>query len=160
MERLLFRVYNSKKLSLSLKIISHASSLIVAVSFFAMLIKVYKESWLSALLFAISAAVPFVIVSAMRYFINAPRPYELYSFYEKAPKNKTGRSFPSRHVFSAFLIGTLAYTASIPLMIALLLIGCAISVSRVLLGMHFVRDVLAGAVIGVLAGVIGILILI
>ena len=159
MEKLLRRIYNSKKLSLTLKIISHASSLAAAAAFLVMLVEAFLVSRLSALLLLLAAGIPFILVSLARLIINAPRPYELYGFYERPPKNKSGRSFPSRHAFSAFVIGVLAYPFSPVLMIALLLLGVAVSVSRVLLGMHFPRDVFAGCAIGVLSGVIGLLIM-
>jgi len=108
----------------------------------------------------VGAGVPLVLVSIMRKLISAPRPYELHDFYEKKPKDKKGESFPSRHVFSAFAIGTLAFTVSHFLTLALILVGLALAVSRVLLGMHFIRDVAAGALAGAVCGVLGIIILI
>ncbi len=57
-------------------------------------------------------------------------------------------SFPSGHTITAFAV-TVSLAAFYPAMLAGLLF-CAISVaaSRVLLGMHFLSDVLAGALIG------------
>ena len=49
--------------------------------------------------------------------------------------------------------------ASLPLSVILFLFGILLSVCRVLLGMHFIRDVLTGALVGILSGVIGILVL-
>ena len=103
---------------------------------------------------------PFLAVSAVRFLINAPRPYELYDFYEKKPKEKHGKSFPSRHVYSAFVIATLAFVYSIPLGVSLALIGVSLAAARVLLGIHFIRDVLCGALIGTVSGLIGIFFLI
>ena len=102
---------------------------------------------------------PFVALTVMRLVINAPRPYELLEFYEKKPKNKSGRSFPSRHVFSVFVIGTVMIPTSAFLGAALLVLGAALGAMRVLLGVHFIRDVVAGALIGVLSGVVGLLVL-
>ena len=73
-------------------------------------------------------------------------------------QRRAGRSFPSRHVFSAFLIGMLWCIYSVPLGIAAMLLGTYIALERVLLGIHFPRDVIAGAAIGVLSGLVGILI--
>ena len=92
--------------------------------------------------------------------IDAPRPYELYDFYENKPKEREGRSFPSRHAYSAFVIATIAFAYSIPLGIGLVLLGIALAVSRVLLGIHFIRDVVCGAIVGVISGLIGIFFLI
>ena len=158
MQRVLKKVYESKKLSIFLKIISHASTLYSAFAFLEMLTLLYRESLLAAIKVAVFAAVPFVIVTLVRRLINAPRPYEIYPFYKKKPKGKGGRSFPSRHVFSAFVIAVLGYTVCpVPVVIALMLPGVLLAVSRVLLGIHFIRDVLAGALIGIASGVIGVL---
>lgn len=159
MEKLLRRVYTSPKISASLKIISHVSSILCVFSFAVMLIYLYCREPMAALMLILAAGVPFILVSIARKIINAPRPYELYAFYEVLPKERRGRSFPSRHVFSAFLIAGLAYIVSIWLSLPLFVIGIALATSRVFLGIHFIRDVIAGALIGVLSAVLGILIL-
>jgi membrane-associated phospholipid phosphatase len=159
MEKLLKTVYNSRKISSALKITSHAAVFISMLSYVAVIALLYIEEPIMAVRGVLATAIPFVIVSVARLLINAPRPYELYDFYEKRPKDKSGQSFPSRHVFSAFLVATVAYSVSIPLMIVNLVLGVAIAVSRVLLGMHFIRDVACGFLIGIVSGVVGILIL-
>ena len=158
MEKILRRVYSSEKTTKSLKIISHVSSFAVVIAFAAMLAVSCFDSISSAVKILTFAAVPYVIVTLARRLINAKRPYETYGFYEVKPKDKNGLSFPSRHVFSAFVIATLALLISVWLAIPLFLIGLCIAVSRVLTGTHFVRDVIAGALVGILAGVIGILV--
>lgn len=158
MEKILRRVYSSEKTTKSLKIISHVSSLAVVIAFAAMLVIAYIDSLSSAIKIAVFAAAPYIIVTLARRLINAKRPYEVYGFYEVLPKEKKGCSFPSRHVFSAFVIATLALLISVWLAVPLYVIGVCIAVSRTLTGTHFVRDVIAGAVVGVLAGVIGILV--
>ena len=159
MEELLKRIYSKKKITASLKIISHASVFLGVIAYSFILIWSYLSSPLLAVRILVSAGVPYVIVTVSRAVICAPRPYELYDFYEVKPKDKEGRSFPSRHVFSAFLIATLAYTVSVWLCIALFALGVCLAISRVLLGIHFIRDVVAGALIGLLSGIIGILII-
>ena len=61
-------------------------------------------------------------------------------------------SFPSGHTITAFAV-TAALAGSYPVMLPGLLF-CAISIaaSRVVLGMHFLSDVLAGAALGVTLG--------
>ena len=158
MEKLLKRVYSSKKIAVSLKIISHASVVLCVVSFAALLVYFYLREPLSAVKLLCTAGVPYMLVSIARRIINAPRPYELYEFYEVKPKQKRGQSFPSRHVFSSCVVAALAGMVSIWFSIALFAVGISLAIARVLLGMHFIRDVLAGAVIGALSAIIGIII--
>jgi len=61
-------------------------------------------------------------------------------------------SFPSGHTLNAFAIGTpiaLHFPAAAP---ALFLVAASVGASRVVLGLHFVTDVLAGAILGLLIG--------
>ena len=160
MEKLLFRVYKSKRASMTLKIVSHSSVIVSVLAYCVLLFLSFKSSVYEGVSVLLSAAVPFLAVSAVRFLINAPRPYELYDFYEKKPKEKHGKSFPSRHVYSAFVIATLAFVYSIPLGVSLALIGVSLAAARVLLGIHFIRDVLCGALIGTVSGLIGIFFLI
>ena len=159
MEKLLFRVYKSKKASLTLKIVSHSSVIVSVLAYCVLLFLSFKSSVYEGVSVLLSAAVPFLAVSAVRFLINAPRPYELYDFYEKKPKDKHGKSFPSRHVYSAFVIATLAFVYSSPLGVSLALIGVSLATARVLLGIHFIRDVVAGALIGIISGIFGIIII-
>ena len=68
--------------------------------------------------------------------------------------NKKGQSFPSRHVFSIFLIATLWFCFWKPVGIFLFIAGVFLAIVRVIGGVHFVTDVCAGALLGVLAGLI------
>ena len=159
MEKLLKKVYDSRRAKISLTVISHAAAVISAIAFLGVLVYTFSISKTAALGLLLSAGIPFILVSVMRRLINAPRPYELYGFYAKKPKQKAGRSFPSRHVFSAFVIATLSITVSVWLAAALFVIGLCLALSRVFLGIHFIRDTVAGALIGIISGVLGIVII-
>lgn len=158
-ERALYRVYSDEGLSETLRVASLAIVALSVYLFFTHCLKLLAESPIYLIETLIITGVPFVALTVMRLVINAPRPYELLEFYEKKPKNKSGRSFPSRHVFSVFVIGTVMIPTSAFLGAALLVLGAALGAMRVLLGVHFIRDVAAGALIGVLSGVIGLLVL-
>lgn len=104
--------------------------------------------------FFASTALCFVAMGLLRRWLNWPRPYEVFDIKPLVPRKdgQGGRSFPSRHAFSAFLIATMfaivlqSFVGTVPLLLAALL-ACA----RVLEGVHFPRDVVAGAVLGVAA---------
>ena len=160
MEKVLLKVYNSKKATLSFKLISSFAVISSVLSYCVLLFLSFYNSIYEGLSVLLSAALPFFAVGFVRMMIDAPRPYELYSFYEIKPKERAGRSFPSRHAYSSFVIAVIAFYYSIPLGIGLIFMGLLLSVSRVLLGIHFIRDVVAGAAIGIISGLLGIFFLI
>jgi undecaprenyl-diphosphatase len=61
-------------------------------------------------------------------------------------------SFPSGHAMSAFAIAIPLCIFYPELQAALLLLSVSIAVSRVILGMHFVSDVVAGSLLGAALG--------
>ena len=97
-------------------------------------------------------AVGFVAVSFFRRRFNAPRPYECCAIAPLIARDGAGKSFPSRHVFSAFAIAASWFAASVPVAVVLLVAAGALAVCRVLGGVHFPRDVVAGAFIGSATG--------
>ncbi len=153
------RVNDSKGLRLTLKLTSHLISAYAVAIFFVYLYYCTKLGWDKALLATVLLAVPYIAVTALRYFVNAPRPYEVYDIYTVPPKNRRGKSFPSRHVFSAFLIATAAMS-TIPIPAAILFcLSALLAISRVLLGIHFTRDCTCGAMLGIICGELSMLIL-
>ena len=97
----------------------------------------------------------FVLLSAVRHVLDLPRPFEVYDLEPLLPRETPGRGFPSRHVFSIFVIGTCFCYLEPWLGWTLLGLGAVLSALRVLSAVHFERDVLVGAAAGILSGVIG-----
>ena len=101
------------------------------------------------------AAVPgvaFLLVSWYRRRADAPRPYECCPLNPLIAREGKGRSFPSRHGFSSFTIATCWFAASAPVAVGLLVAAAALGACRVLGGVHFPRDIVAGAALGVATG--------
>lgn len=99
--------------------------------------------------------ISFVLVSLFRHFYNEARPYTVYDFEPVVHKSKTGESMPSRHVFSGFVIA-MAFLyiqpwTSIPVFICSVLM----CFGRVIAGVHYPRDVIVGAAIGIVSGMVG-----
>lgn len=95
----------------------------------------------------------FLLLSFVRAKINAPRPYER-GIDSLVSKRTQGKSFPSRHVFSVFMIA-MTFLKELPIIgILFLVLGCLLAVTRVLHGVHYPKDVIAGALCGILWGVI------
>ena len=157
------RVYSMPKFVRILKILGALSVFYVAgVFLYGVAVLVYAGQYLFTLQLLLVTAIPFLVVSLMRVLISSPRPYEVFDTPElekMRESRKRGKSFPSRHVFSAFLIGVLWLYFNMLYGIVTLMLGLFIAIERVILGIHYPKDVIVGAAIGTLSGIIGILIL-
>lgn len=101
----------------------------------------------------------FIVVSFFRKCIDAKRPYIKYNITPLVKKDKKGESMPSRHVFSITIIAMCWLYIYQPVGIVLLVLTVVLAVLRVITGVHFIRDVIAGIAVGVLCGFIGLWIL-
>lgn len=103
----------------------------------------------------------FIILSVFRYFVNRPRPYEKFELPPVIAKDTKGKSFPSRHVFSAMVIAMTFLLAS-PwswLGVLFVVIAVLLAIVRVLSGVHFISDVVAGAGFAIVAAVVGYIVI-
>lgn len=96
-------------------------------------------------------ALDLILVTLLRKWLNQPRPQEVYSI-KPLIKHHNGESFPSRHTASATIIAFSCYWIFPPLGILCFLISIYVGLSRIIGGVHFVKDVLAGAGISILLG--------
>lgn len=104
---------------------------------------------------ALVPSISFAAVSVFRNVFHAQRPYEKFGIPPVLQKDTRGKSFPSRHVFSAFVIAVTVYRLY-PIAGAILAgIGVVLGVIRVIGGVHEPKDVVAGALTGILSGVLG-----
>lgn len=110
-----------------------------------------SDPWKLAPLVGVTA-VGFAAVSFFRRRFNAPRPYECCSITPLIARDGAGKSFPSRHAFSAFAIAASWFAGSAPVAVVLLVAAVVLAVCRVLGGVHFPRDVVVGALIGSATG--------
>ena len=94
------------------------------------------------------------LLSLGRSLYNRPRPYQTWAIQPLIKKDSLGKSFPSRHVFSATVIAMLALTLNPWLGGAMLFLAGALALLRVLGGVHYPSDVLAGYAIGILLGLL------
>jgi membrane-associated phospholipid phosphatase len=101
-------------------------------------------------------AISFLVLSLGRHWINRKRPYEAFEVPPVIPKDTMGKSFPSRHVFSATIIAmTFLLMSPWPWAgILLLVVAVLEAVVRVLSGVHYISDVIAGIAVGVLASLL------
>ncbi len=101
-----------------------------------------------------------IILSIIRAKLNLPRPYEQFDITPLYDKKTKGKSFPSRHTFAIFIISFTLYFFVSPFTFSiLLLLSFMLAFLRVLLGVHLVRDVLAGFLFAVISALIGYVII-
>ncbi|MBQ2319907.1 MAG: phosphatase PAP2 family protein [Lachnospiraceae bacterium] len=104
-------------------------------------------------------AVSFILLSVFRHLYNAERPYEKYGFEPLIHKDTKGKSFPSRHVFSIYMCGSAVMYIIPSAGVIIYIMGLFLAVIRVVTGVHFIKDVCAGALAGVICGIIGFIII-
>lgn len=125
--------------------------LFVAASYPACLLFCFLERRELFLRAVFVPAAMFILVSAFRHFVDFPRPYERDGITPLIAKGKGGHSFPSRHAASAGMIAAVWMAVWYPAGILFLLVTLLVAAGRVLAGVHYVRDVVAGGVLGFLA---------
>lgn len=110
-----------------------------------------KKDTAVKLLFALMAVI--LIGYTMKYAIDRPRPYEAMSYIDPLLL-EFDPSFPSGHTMTAF-VGAVAlgtrWRKALPPLLAL---AAVIGFSRVYIGVHYPFDVLSGALIGILIGLL------
>jgi hypothetical protein len=107
-----------------------------------------RESWLIC---AALGPIAIVLNYGIKLAVKRPRPVlEGLPPLGGAPSSL---SFPSAHALSSFAVATAMYRVD-PATAGALFVALAISLCRPYLGMHYPSDVLAGAVLGVLLGLL------
>ncbi len=106
-------------------------------------------------------AMSFVLLTIFRKIVNRPRPYEAFEVSPVIKKDTKGHSFPSRHVFSATIIAMtfILHSPFFVLGVVFLVVSVLLALVRVVSGVHYISDVVAGIVIAIVAAVFGYLII-
>ena len=112
------------------------------------------DTWKKALFVP---AISFVVLSLVRKWINRKRPYETFELPPVIPKSTKGHSFPSRHVFSSTIIAMTFLLVSPWSWLGIIFLGLSVilAIVRVLSGVHYISDVLAGFLTAVLCALLG-----
>lgn len=110
-------------------------------------------------LVSITAAVVgrFLVKNAITIFYNRPRPYiNLPSAHKLISLNpaENFQSFPSGHAIFFFALSYVVYSFNKKLGIFFLSCSAIICIARIFTGVHWPSDILAGAVLGIIVGII------
>ena len=95
----------------------------------------------------------FVIARIIYFFYKEARPATLQGtkILIPVPDNP---SFPSRHAAMLFGLSSYLFFYSVPIAVFFLICSCLVGIARVFCGVHWFRDILAGAFVGFLSSVI------
>ena len=110
------------------------------------------------ILFLAVPAVDFLFITFLRATLNRPRPFEVFQIDPLLP-HKRGKSFPSRHTASAFIIGMACLYINITFGILVLVMAAIVGFTRILTGLHFTRDVIFSALFSLILGALGFFVL-
>ena len=102
-----------------------------------------------------------LLITIIKAFADRARPYKILLETRVVGWREIGLSFPSGHTAQTFFLMTLAVRYfQFSLAIAAILYGAAVMVgiSRIYLGVHYPRDVVAGAIVGLIWGNVGALV--
>jgi len=94
----------------------------------------------------------FGLASLIRLFYHRPRPFLALSLPHLITDNTS--SFPSGHTIFLFALATATYFFNKKLAFFLYISGAVIGLARVAGGVHYPSDILSGALLGTLTGVI------
>lgn len=96
----------------------------------------------------------FLTVTFLRKKYDRERPYSVYPVKSLVAKDKKGESFPSRHAASAVVIAAAGCFITPLLGVILFLLAFLISLTRLLAGVHFPGDIVAGWGFGLAFGLL------
>lgn len=109
-----------------------------------------RESIFRVILVPFSAL---VVATLLRRCLNIPRPHQKQNI-RPLLVHSDGNAFPSRHAVSAAVISAACWYTCVWLGVAAIILTLFTAISRVLCGVHFVRDVAVGCSFGWLWGFI------
>jgi undecaprenyl-diphosphatase len=115
---------------------------------------VMKGSSIGPLRVLLAAAMANLTIALSKAYFKRPRPASQAAALAGSPLAFDRFSFPSGHTTNAFAWARCAASFAPALASAFVLLACLIGASRVLLRTHFPSDVLAGAMIGWLVGLL------
>ncbi len=86
------------------------------------------------------------IVESIRFFYHRPRPFLVYNLNQLIPE--TGYSFPSGHASVFFAVSAATFCYNKKLGIAFFIASLLMNISRVIVGVHYLSDIIGGLALG------------
>jgi undecaprenyl-diphosphatase len=121
---------------------------------------VFKRSQHPVLIALLGLLIVFAMVVPLKVIVGRPRPYEIIKAEQNPDKQlelDSHTSFPSGDTAVAFAIfAVIVYLATWPWVCVFLAISAVVALLRLTAMAHYPSDILAGAAIGILAGLIAV----
>ena len=111
-----------------------------------------KKAFIETITISIIAFTAWIIANIFKNILKIPRP-DIVS--QVLVKNESLYSFPSGHTTFFFAVATVLYFYHPRMAYAIGLLGIAVGLSRVYVGIHRPVDILGGMALGVIVGYIG-----
>ncbi|MDD5944821.1 MAG: phosphatase PAP2 family protein [Clostridia bacterium] len=134
-----------------IKFINAVSPQIMMVLFYGLMPILVLMRDIRVIAFAACPLIELVLVTKFRDKIDRPRPFDVLDV-TPLEKHSSGHSFPSLHCSSSFVITASLFYIHPILGVIGLIVSIFVAVSRLLSGVHYPSDILAGIIIGLLFG--------
>ncbi len=99
-----------------------------------------------------------LVVELLKFLVRRSRPFIRVTETRIVGLRARGRSFPSGHTSQAFFAATLLiqfFEVNVWIAVLLYTVAVLVAITRMYIGAHYPRDVLAGAVLGTVWGLLG-----
>ncbi len=136
----------------ALKLLNRLNTLLFYAVYPVLLLYVFIAHQQKCWRILIVPVVSFVLLTLIRAKINRRRPYEEWNLNVLIPKDKAGESMPSRHIFSSSVISMAVLSVHVPMGMIMLVISLSGGYMRIVGGVHYPTDVIAGFLLGILSG--------
>ena len=112
------------------------------------LVAAVLEQWLLLQVLALGFSTERVLYFVLKNYLKRNRPEQAIPSFTSAIKPSDQFSFPSGHTSAAFFMWTVLATFLPVLIVPVLCWAVLVGISRVMLGVHFPTDIVAGALLG------------
>jgi len=102
-----------------------------------------------------------IAVEMIKALTDRTRPYHIYEATQVVGWKEIGRSFPSGHTSQSFFLASILlyhYKPGAAISLAVYILAALVGLTRIYVGAHYPRDVIAGALLGSIWGLIAALI--
>lgn len=107
-----------------------------------------KLGWIMAVSWGVSAAIGGLLYRLIKNRLCRERPYISFDLIPCTMPPLDRYSFPSGHTLHAVMFTALAWQYEPRLLIGVIPFAIVVMLSRVILGLHYISDVIAGALVG------------